>query len=184
MANQVFLALLRGVNVGGNATVGMAALKSALSTASFTDVRSYINSGNLIFSSSQTNTGQLALEIETVIAATFGFHVDVAVFTQSEWTEIITAAPKWWGHDDTRKHNLLVMLRPSNMDEVMNAIGAIKPGIESDEAGKNVVYQSLSLKDFGKTTTGKLASNPIYKQMTIRNYNTATKLLTLFEGAA
>lgn len=67
------------------------------------------------------------------------------------------------------------------MDETIRAIGELKPDIEAAEPGNCVIYQSMSFKFFGRTTTGKLSSSSIYKKMTVRNYNTATKLLTLLD---
>lgn len=175
------MALLRGVNVGGKAKVNMAELKSAMSLAGFTDVVSYINSGNLIFNSEKTDTLQLSSEIEKIIHNCFKLDIDTVVLSRNEWTAIVESSPDWWGHDISRKHNLIIMLRPYDVDAVMQAIGVLKPKIESVEPGSGVVYQSLSLKDFGKTTSGKLATNPIYKRITIRNYNTAIKLLELLD---
>ena len=181
MKTNKYIALLRGINVGGKAKLSMSDLKSELSDAGFEAVSSYINSGNIIFSSPNRDTDRLAREIETIIAKKFRLNVDVIVLSKSDWLAIIKNAPGWWGHDTTRKHNLIVLLKPYNMLEVLAAIGELKPGIESAEAGNGVIYQSLSLQDFGKTTTGKLAANPIYKRMTIRNFNTATKLLHLLD---
>jgi uncharacterized protein (DUF1697 family) len=108
--------------------------------------------------------------------------VEVVVFSQSEWRQIIAAAPSSWGADKTWKHNLLVLLPPYNMAEAVTAVGALKPDIEAMRAGDGVLYQSMSQALFGRTTTGKLASNPLYKRLTIRNYNTATKLLALLDS--
>lgn len=174
-----YLALLRGVNVGGKSLVSMAFLKEALTRADFVDVHTYIQSGNVIFSSDNSNTDQLALDIQACIRRCFGLEVAVVVFSTDDWRYIIEAAPSWWGTDITWKHNLLVMIKPFNMDEVVAAIGQLKPGIEMIEPGDGVLYQSMSRALYGRTTTGKLASNPIYKQMTARNYNTVTKLLGL-----
>ncbi len=182
MENTRYLALLRGVNVGGNAKVSMAELKAALTSAGFEDVSSYINSGNVIFSAKNSADPELlSAQIEQVIHEHFGFRVDVIVLTKRRWVEIMNKAPAWWGHNPDRKHNLIVLLKPYSMSAIMEAIGKLKPDIESVEPGEGVVYQSLSLEDFGKTTSGKLASNPLYKRMTIRNYNTATKLLALLD---
>jgi uncharacterized protein (DUF1697 family) len=179
MAKVRYVALLRGINVGGNAKVNMSELRSALTTAGFENVVSYINSGNLLFSSTTSDTERLSSDIEQIILDRFKLRIYAVVVPGDIWKKIIENAPKWWGHDATRKHNLIIMLKPFDMNEVMNAIGMLKPNIESAEPGDGVIYQSLSLQDFGKTTSGKLASNPIYKQMTIRNYNTAIKILAL-----
>jgi uncharacterized protein (DUF1697 family) len=71
------------------------------------------------------------------------------------------------------------MIGSHDMTDVVQAIGSLKPDIEAMAPGQGVLYQSMSRELFGRTTTGKLVSSPIYKQMTIRNYNTVTKLLTL-----
>ena len=181
MVTHRFLALLRGVNVGGNAKVSMAELRTAITSAGFEAVSTYINSGNVIFSSNQTDTEQLATDMELIIHQHFALSIDVVVLSKEEWRKVIANAPKSWGHDTTRKHNLIVLLKLYDMAAVIEAIGRLKPAIESAEPGNGVIYQSLSLADFGKTTSGKLASKPIYKRMTIRNYNTATKLLALLD---
>lgn len=176
-----YLALLRGINVGGNSLIKMADLKDSLAKAGFKDARTYIQSGNVLFVSSETDTGKLAKQIENVIETTFKLDVAVVVFSKQEWQAIIKAAPAWWGKDADWKHNILVMVPPYDMKDVVTAYGQLKPDIETMAPGKGVMYQSLSWESFGKTTGGKLASNPIYKKMTIRNYNTATKLLRLFD---
>jgi uncharacterized protein (DUF1697 family) len=101
------------------------------------------------------------------------------LFSKDEWVEIIAAAPLWWGQYKTRKHNILVLIPPYDIREVITSIGELKPDIEAMHPGDGVLYQSMSLELFGRTTTGKIASNPVYKKMTVRNYNTATKLLSL-----
>ncbi|MBI5869380.1 MAG: DUF1697 domain-containing protein [Actinobacteria bacterium] len=172
-----YIAFLRGINVGGNTLIKMAELKDALTAAGLAEVRTYIQSGNVIFSSDIGDADKLASSIRSTIRKRFSHKVDVAVFTADEWQRIIAAAPDWWGVDPEWKHNLLITIKPFDMKDVVEAIGELKPDIEAVEAGDGVLYQSLSLKYFGRTNTGrKLVSNPVYKKMTIRNYNTATKL--------
>jgi uncharacterized protein (DUF1697 family) len=176
-----YLALLRGVNVGGNGIISMPALREALTKAGFENVRTYIQSGNILFTSASTDREQLTRAIHKCIKSTFGLDVAVVLFTKEEWRRIIRNAPDWWGADIEWKHNLLILLPPTSAAETIDAIGRLKPDIEAVLPGEGVVYQSMSFKLFGRTTTGKLASNHIYKMLTIRNYNTATKLLALFD---
>jgi uncharacterized protein (DUF1697 family) len=178
---QTYLALLRGINVGGKALIKMSELKAALETDGFSEVQTYIQSGNVLFRHSLKDTDKLAELMETSISKHFSMDVRVAVFSHLEWKKIIEAAPSWWGKDNSWKHNLLVLLKPYDMSDAVMAVGELKPDIEAMESGKGVLYQSMSLALFGRTTTGKLASSPIYKQMTVRNFNTATKLLGLLE---
>ncbi|MDO8736242.1 MAG: hypothetical protein Q7K29_04070 [Thermoleophilia bacterium] len=86
-----------------------------------------------------------------------------ACTVELEWKKIIKSAPDWWGVDPEWKHNLLIMIKPCDMKEVISAIGELKPDIEAIQAGDGVVYQSMSKKLFGRTTTGKITSNPVYK---------------------
>lgn len=176
-----YLALIRGINVGGKGLVKMDALKTALTEAGFQDVRTYIQSGNIFFSSTSTNTNELAERIETSLKETFGITAGVAIFSKDQWQRLIANAPAWWGRRDGWKHNLLILIGPHTMAEVVAEVGALKPDIEAMQPGEGVLYQSMSLKLFGRTTTGKLISSPLYKRVTVRNYNTAVKLRDLFE---
>lgn len=177
---NTFLALLRGINVGGNNIVDMAELRAAFEKDGLENVRTYIQSGNVFFDSVEVDTLKLARLIENRVQATFHISARAVVFSKPEWQQIIENAPKWWGEDTSWKHNLLIAIPPYDMQKVVAAIGMLKPEIEAVEPGKGVLYQSLSFALFGRTTSGKLTSNHIYKQLTIRNYNTATKLLGLF----
>jgi uncharacterized protein (DUF1697 family) len=178
---QTYVAFLRGVNVGGKSLVKMSELADALGESGLQDVRTYIQSGNIIFRSAQTSADKLAAHISDVILQTFALPVATAVFSSADWQQVVAEAPKWWGTDVSRKHNILIVIRPCTVQEVVVATGTLKPDIEAMEPGKGVLYQALSLEDFGKTAGGKLAASPIYKQLTIRNYNTATKLAALLK---
>lgn len=176
-----YVALLRGINVGGNSIIRMADLKTCLEEAGLHDVATYIQSGNVLFSSPLEQASLVSL-IEIAIRDRFGFEVPVAVFSRERWREIIEAAPKEWGSNPAWKHNLLILLEPYDMGEIIKQIGVLKPGIETLVPGDGVLYQAMSLKLFGKTTTGKLAASPVYKRMTVRNYNTSRKLLELLDA--
>lgn len=174
-----YIAFLRGINVGGKNLISMKTLCEVLSEAGFENVRSYIQSGNVFFSSSNANQAGLAAQIKQSIQKKFTLAVEVVVFSEVEWRGIIEAAPAWWGKDSEWKHNILILMKPTSMSDVMAAIGEPKLDIEQMQAGKRVVYQSVSFKLFGRTTASRLVGKPIYKDITIRNYNTATKLAAL-----
>lgn len=177
-----YLALLRGVNVGGKGILKMSDLKVAIEQAGFKNVQTYINSGNVLFTTTTADTHKLAQDIHQIIHKTCQLDAEVVVFSRDEWRLIVEVAPQWWGENKDWKHNLLILIPPYDMKTVIAAVGELKPDIETMQPGNGVLYQSMSKALFGRTTTGKLASNPIYKKMTIRNYNTTTKLLTLLEG--
>jgi uncharacterized protein (DUF1697 family) len=174
-----YLALLLGINVGGTGLIRMNALKECLEKAGFADVRTYIQSGNVIFSAPKSDTGRLAGKIEAAIEKKFAMKVGVAVFSEDEWQAIVRSAPKSWGKSNDWKHNLWALLRETKTADVIAAIGALKPEIEVVTAGKGVIYQSLSIASFDRTTSGKFSANPIYRRITVRNINTARKLAEL-----
>ena len=178
---QDYLALIRGINVGGKSLIKMADLREELASVGLKEIRTYIQSGNVLFKSNSKNSLKLGTLIKRTLLDRFNVDAGVAVFTKPEWEDIIAAAPKWWGVNKEWKHNLMVMTAPGELEEVLQAIGELKPGIEDCQPGNRVFYQGMSLQFLGRTTTGKLAAKPIYKQLTIRNYNTATKLLALFK---
>ena len=179
---NTYLALLRGINVGGNSIVKMSELKRALENSGLQKVTTYIQSGNVLFVSNKTDPQALSQLIHERIQSEFGVDSAVVVFTKAEWEKIIKSAPRAWGKDPTWKHNLLIMLKPYDMQAVIVAVGELKPDIEFMVAGDGVLYQSMSRKLFGRTTTDKLASNPLYKRMTVRSYNTSVKLRSLLES--
>ena len=177
MATHV--ALLRGVNVGGKSLVKMAELQQAAAAAGLQDVQTYIQSGNIIFSSDITDPDKIAAIVKAAIQKSFVLDIGVAVFSKAAWQKIIKSAPRDWGHDETKRHNLLVLIKPYDVNEVMTTIGELKPEVETLTAGNGVIYHSLSIKLHTRTRLTRVVGRPVYKQMTIRNYNTASKLLAL-----
>jgi uncharacterized protein (DUF1697 family) len=181
MASKTYVAFLRGINVGGNAKINMAELKTVFESLGYDDVKTYINSGNIIFKSAKIGNSDIE-KIEKSITEKFKLAVGITIFSKNEWQKIINSAPQWWGHDANRKHNLIILLRSATTAEVLESVGLLKQDIESLEAGNRVLYQSLSLELFGRTTGGKLASQPVYKKITIRNFNTAIKINNLMQN--
>lgn len=177
-----YVALLRGVNVGGNSLVKMADLKAAIEAAGFTDVSTYINSGNVIFSSDEIDKINLAKAITGIIDKTFDLDVKTVVFSADDIAAVVKQMPKGWGSDPEWKYNTLFLIPPYNSSDIIAEIGELKPGIEILEKGEGVLYQAVEFKSFGRTRTGKLASMRCYQQMTIRNYNTTMKLHALLQA--
>ena len=88
-----FVSVFRGINVGGNRIVPMSELKSLHEALGLRDVVTYIQSGNVVFTSDDTDPAQLARQIEEGFAQKFGFHSQVMVRTSAELEEIIANNP-------------------------------------------------------------------------------------------
>jgi uncharacterized protein (DUF1697 family) len=171
-----YVALLRGINVGGNAMIRMSELKTCLEKTGFAEVRTFIQSGNVLFSAPKTATPRLARKIEAAVEKTFRMKVGVVVFAADEWQEVVRGAPKWWGQNKDWKHNLLALLPGTKTGDVIEAMGPLKPEIERAAAGPGVVYQSLSIAAFARTNGARIPGHSIYRRITVRNYNTTRKL--------
>src|SRR5690242_17820005 len=102
-ARMVHIALLRGINVGGRSAVDMRALKATFERLGFAGVRTYINSGNVVFSASAGRPTTLAKRIEAGIAEDFGLDVAVLVLTAGELSAVADAVPAAWVNDATMR---------------------------------------------------------------------------------
>ena len=180
---MTYIALLRGINVGGNNKIKMAELKVCLEKAGLQNVRTYIQSGNVLFESVEINKTALTNKFEQAVVDTFRLNVPTVILNEPEIRAIAKNTPANWLQNPEWKYNYVFLKPPYNIDEVVDAIGELKPDIEATTVGEGVLYQGMSIKLFGRTTTGKLAGKPVYKIMTIRNHKTVTKLLALLDEA-
>lgn len=174
-----YVALLRGINVGGKNKVLMADLRTCLVIIGFENVQTYIQSGNVLFETSEKDQLKITEQVEQAIEKTFGFPVVVALFSQTEFEYIAAHTPDNWLNNPEWKYNYLFLKKPSDAQAAVAAIGSQSNEIESAIAGQGVVYQAMNIKLFGRTTASKMIGTPIYKQMTIRNHNTVQKLMEL-----
>ena len=176
-----YVALLRGINVGGKNMIRMAELKECLSVAGLENVATYIQSGNILFESDETDKAALTGVLEKTITDTFGLNIPAVVLSQQDLEQVVKNVPKDWLQNPEWKYNYVFLMPPYDIDDVVASIGTLKPGIESMTVGEGILYQGMSIKLFGRTTTGKLAGQPVYKLMTIRNHNTVTKLYEMMK---
>lgn len=173
-----FIALLRGINVGGNNKVAMVDLKKCFEDTGFSNVITYINSGNVIFESSQVDTVKLITMCEAAIQKQFGFHVICSVISASELLDALKHAPKWWNKGDA-KHNAIFVIPPKTAEEIMAEIGEAKPEYENVAAYHPIIFWSAPVKTFSRTRYSKIVGSKVYQSVTIRNANTANKLAEL-----
>ena len=176
-----YIALLRRINISGKNKVPMAELKQGFEALGHTEVRTYLNSGNVIFSREETETIQLTSQIEEMLQDRFELEIPVFVLRQEELEDILRHAPDWWG--DERKEiydNLIFILPPATFQEVYRAIGAPKEGLEKIQEYKETVFWSFCRKDYQKTNWWpKTASVTIKSKLTIRTANTVRKIVRM-----
>lgn len=176
-----YIALLRGVNVGGNNKLSMPELRAAFAEHGFSDVASYINSGNILFSSGCADAARLRAECEALIRERFSMDISVAVLSADELKDALDHAPDWWNSDADSKHNAIFVIAPATAAEVCAQAGEIKPEYEKlDHYGK-LIFWSAPLKTFSMTRWSKIVGTAAYRNVTIRNANTALKLASLVQ---
>ena len=102
-----YIALLRGINVGGKNKVSMKELKELMEQNGFQDVVTYINSGNIIFSSEDSDIEFLKKHCEALISERFKLDISLSIISAEELIEVLNNAPDWWGADKESKHNAI-----------------------------------------------------------------------------
>lgn len=176
------LALLRGINVGGNNIIKKEALKKLFEDCGFTDVRTYIQSGNILFSTSKSKTAATKA-IADALEQKMEKAIPVLVFTQKEYEACMASAPKHWGKDPEQKTNALFILDASAIEDLKELSPKMNTNIESATLGDGAIFWSASREEHSKTQYGKdLVKHPLYKKVTIRNANTSFKLLELLQS--
>ena len=176
-----YVALLRGINISGKNKVPMAQLKEGFEGLAFRDVKTYLNSGNVIFSADEANTEKLRTQIEGMIQNHFGFDVPVFVMEREALLYILRNAPDWWGNGGQEIYdNLIFMMPPLTFQAMYGEIGEPAEGLERIENYKEAVFWSFSRADYRKTNWwSKTASAAIGKKLTIRTANTVKRVARL-----
>jgi uncharacterized protein (DUF1697 family) len=178
------VALLRGINVGGNNLIKMPALKACFEAQGLADVATYIQSGNVLFSTGEAGVAELAQRIEAAIAKTFGCQASVALRTRRQMREIVARAPRGFGAAPDKYRYDVIYLLPALSAAVAVKTVPTAPGVDEAHAGKGVLYFSRLITKASQSRLSKLVSMPAYKSMTIRNWNTTTALLRMLDVAA
>lgn len=173
------IALLRGINVSGKNKVPMAELKEGFEELGFREVKTYLNSGNVIFSSDGDDVRSFTNQIEAMIKNQFGLDIPVFVISKEKLEDILRNAPDWWGNENKEIYdNLIFIMPPATFADVFNRIGEPREELEKIRDYKEVVFWSFSRKDYQKTNWwSKTASTSISKKLTIRTANTVKKIV-------
>jgi uncharacterized protein (DUF1697 family) len=175
-----YLALLRGVNVGGQNLVKMADLRAAFESMGFEDVATYIASGNVLFRAPRQRREELAGRIESELTRRFGVELKVVLLTQAQLTAVVEGAPRGFG-GDSHLWDVVFVRKPLTVKKAF-AVVEIREGVDRAWPGRGVLYFSRLAAKATSSRLNKVASLPEYKNMTLRSWSTTTKLLALMES--
>ena len=169
---------MRGINISGKNKVPMAELRQGFETLDCAEVKTYLNSDNVIFSSDEADTIMLTSRIEEMIKSEFSLDIPVFVISMEDLEDVLRHAPDWWGDESKEIYdNLIFIMPPATFKDVYNEIGEPREGLEKIEEYRETVFWSFSRKDYQKTNWwSKTASANISSKLTIRTANTARKV--------
>ena len=172
---MTYVAFLRGVNVGGKGMISMAVLKETFEGAGLSGVRTYINSGNVVFSTKTSDTHVLAARIEKAIRAETGMDIKVLVMTQRALKKIVAAVPETWVNDQAMRCDVWLLWKEVDRRKTLEALPS-DPEIEDVKYVPGAVIWRIDRKNVTRSKMPKVIGTPLYRQLSIRNVNTIRKL--------
>ena len=177
-----YVAFLRGINVSGKNRIPMKELRECCEKLGYTEVVTYLNSGNVMFSAEEGNGQKCVDDIRDMIKEGFELDVPVFVIRQDALREALAAAPRWWGTDDKEIYdNLIFVMPPADADWICGRVGQPTEGLEQISVhGDRIIYWSFDRKRYVKANWWKsTASRGIGEFLTIRTANTLKKAAEL-----
>ena len=171
-----FALLVRGINVGGKNKVVMAQFRQELTGLGLENVETYINSGNIFFTTSIPKT-QLVENLQAFFNKHYPFIQSFSLLSYQDYEEELRNLPDWWNHEMARK-DVLFYTEGLDVDQVIEKVNSLELVDEELHFGKlGVFWGKLSEASYSKTAYHKhLLKMPFYRNITIRNANTFDKI--------
>ena len=174
----VFVALLRGVNVGGNNMINMGELRKSFEGMGFAQVATYINSGNVLFKTKENDARKLETKIEKMLLKEYQLDSKVVVRTLPEMAKLVESLPESWGEAGDWRYNVMFLRHSIDTEEILAEL-PVKSDIEQLIYRPGALLWSAKASDAQRTNMSKLASRKLFREMTVRNLNTTKKLYDL-----
>jgi uncharacterized protein (DUF1697 family) len=179
-----YVALLRGINVGGNHLIKMADLKRCFEADGFGNVATYIQSGNVLFDASEESPASLSARIEAALLARFGYQARIVLRSHAQMRAIVADAPAGFGgQPDLYRYDVVFLREPLTVAEAMKELKT-REGVDQAFAGDGVCYFSRLASRAAQSYLSRIIGLPIYQSLTIRNWNTTTRLRALMDARA
>jgi len=172
-----YIALLRGINVGGNHKVEMKKLKVLFELLNYTNIYTYINSGNIIFETTDKKNDVLE-KIEKCLKKEFAFEIPIIIKTEKEIKKIAQTIPENWQNDTTQKTDVAYLFPEADNKKIIDEL-PIKKEFLDIRYVKGAIFWNVKRSDYNKSQLNKIINHKSYKLMTIRNVNTARYLASI-----
>jgi uncharacterized protein (DUF1697 family) len=173
-----YVALLRGINVGGKTPIKMAELKACVEELGLDDVSTYIASGNVLFESRARDAAKLERTIERAVEKRFRLPVKVVVLDRSAYARIVKAIPKSWVGDDTLRANVAFVRRGTDAKQVVRELEP-DAAVEEVKAINGAILWATKRNAVNRSVMRKLIGGAAYKELTVRNLKTTLRLQEL-----
>lgn len=177
---MIYVALLRGINVGGKNKINMKELTKSFERVGMEKVITYINSGNIIFEHSNLNKEEIIAILEEVIYEDFSLEIKVLLRNINDCAAIIEALPTHWENDKEMKSDVMFLWDEIDDESVLDEL-VVKPDIETVLYVPGALLWSVARAHQPQSGLAKLASKKLYKKMTIRNVNSTRKIYSMME---
>lgn len=173
-----YVALLRGINVGGNNKVEMKKLKGIFESLGLTRVSTYINSGNVIFETTRKDRANLIREIEKELSEQVGLPLRIVLRDEKTIRMLCARIPETWKNDEDEKTDILFLWDEVDRKESVDEL-RLNPMVDGVLYLPGAIVWHIERKNYGKSGMHALIGTHIYKNMTARNINTLRKLNAL-----
>ena len=175
---MIYVAFLRGINVGGRNITKMAALRACFGDAGLDRVETFVQSGNVVFETRQKSTAKLTAQVDAAIEAAFGIDPRVVVLSRDRLKYVLDGAPAAWRSGTDLRMNIAFLRPPVTSALALKGVD-VRPGVDTVDGGDGVLYLSTTLRDLGKSRLPRLVTKPMYKETTIRSYGTCQRIQSL-----
>lgn len=177
---MIYVALLRGINVGGNNKIEMKKLRITFERLGCSNVITYINSGNIVFEDHHRSHSVLTAEIETGIKEDFGLTIKVLLRNFDNIQNIYSNLPESWVKNEIMRTDVMFLWEEIDYPEIIDEL-RIKP-VDQVKYVPGAVLWNILDKDYTRSAMSNLIGTKIYKAMTIRNVNTVRKIYEIMAG--
>ena len=180
----LYVALLRGINVGGSTLIRMSALRDCFEEQGFENVATYIQSGNVLFSAREATPRALTIRIEKTLSKAFSYEARVVVRSFEQMNATVQKAPKGFGQQPAAyRYDVIFLKEPLTPGDALKSV-RVKPGVDQVFPGEGALYFSRLISRATESQLSRIVGVPAYTNMTIRNWNTTVKLLDLMNRTA
>ena len=175
---MIHVILLRGINVGGRNKVPMADLRAALTDAGYSNVATYIASGNVVADHPDADSRAHAERVETLMVEHFGVECRALVRSGADIRRIAETIPTDWVNGPGMKADVVYLFDDIDPEQVRQALGP-REGIDTAMTAPGALLWMVTRADATRNGLQRLLDTPWYQQATVRNVNTARRLAAM-----